>query len=45
MEQYIVDNPNTNGIIDQLAEANKTYLKSGLTGHALIVAGDSLLKI
>lgn len=45
MEQYIIDKDSTDGIIDQLADSNKVYLKSSLTAHALIVAGDSLLKI
>lgn len=45
MEQYIIDKVSTDGIIDQLADSNKIYLKSSLTAHALIVAGDSLLKI
>mmetsp|Transcript_8430 Transcript_8430/g.7963 ORF Transcript_8430/g.7963 Transcript_8430/m.7963 type:complete len:230 (+) Transcript_8430:971-1660(+) len=45
MEQYIIDKTSTDDIIDQLADAHKTYLKSGLSAHALIVAGDSLLKI
>lgn len=45
MEQYIIDAVSTDAIIDQLADSNKIYLKSGLESHALIVAGDSLLKI
>jgi phospholipid-transporting ATPase len=45
MEQYIIDAVSTDDIIDQLAESNKTYLKSSLNAHALVVAGDSLLKI
>jgi len=45
MEQYIIDKASTDEIIDQLADSNKVYLKSSLNAHALIVAGDSLLKI
>jgi len=45
MDQYIIDKPNTDGIIDQLADANKEYMKSVVTPHALIISGDSLLKI
>lgn len=45
MEQYIIDKQSTDEIIDQIADANKTYMKSGLTSHAMIVAGDSLIKI
>jgi phospholipid-transporting ATPase len=45
MEQYIIDKTSTDEIIDQISDANKTYLKSGLNAHALVVAGDSLLKI
>jgi phospholipid-transporting ATPase len=45
MEQYIIDCPNTDGIIDQIADAHRDFLKSNVTAHALVVAGDSLLKI
>ena len=45
MDQYIIDMPNTDGIIDQIADSHRDYLKSRVTSHALIVAGDSLLKI
>ena len=45
MEQYIIDKVRTNDIIDQLADSQKYFLKSSSNAHALIVAGDSLLKI
>ena len=45
MDQYIIDKLSTDDIIDQIADANKQYMKSSVTSYALIVAGDSLLKI
>lgn len=45
MEQYIINKTSTDDIIDQLADSQKDFLKSSSNAHALIVAGDSLLKI